>query len=68
MTCAACVNRVERGLGKLEGVALASVNLATERARVVYDPEKTTPRPCWKRYGKRAIPRRWPRLNWALPA
>ncbi|WP_425277001.1 heavy metal translocating P-type ATPase [Meiothermus ruber] len=43
MTCAACVNRVERGLGKLEGVALASVNLATERARVVYDPEKTTP-------------------------
>ncbi|MCX7803224.1 MAG: heavy-metal-associated domain-containing protein, partial [Meiothermus ruber] len=26
MTCAACVNRVERGLGKLEGVALASVN------------------------------------------
>nr|WP_190285872.1 cation transporter [Meiothermus taiwanensis] len=24
-------------------MALASVNLATERARVVYDPEKTTP-------------------------
>lgn len=43
MTCAACVNRVERGLGKLEGVELASVNLATERARVVYDPEKTSP-------------------------
>ena len=43
MTCAACVHRVERGLGKLEGVELARVNLATERARVVYDPEKTSP-------------------------
>jgi len=43
MTCAACVNRVERGLEKVEGVVLASVNLATEHARVVYDPQKTTP-------------------------
>ncbi|MFF0515559.1 heavy metal translocating P-type ATPase [Streptomyces sp. NPDC004250] len=33
MTCAACVNRVEKKLGKLEGVT-ASVNLATGRARV----------------------------------
>ncbi len=43
MTCAACVSRVERGLRKLEGVEAASVNLATEKASVVYDPEKTTP-------------------------
>lgn len=33
MTCAACANRVERKLNKLEGVA-ATVNYATERARV----------------------------------
>ncbi|WP_405621128.1 heavy metal translocating P-type ATPase [Streptomyces sp. NBC_00076] len=33
MTCAACVNRVEKKLGKLEGVT-ATVNLATGRARV----------------------------------
>ncbi|MFE9726809.1 heavy metal translocating P-type ATPase [Streptomyces sp. NPDC005794] len=33
MTCAACVSRVERTLGKLEGVT-AEVNLATGRARV----------------------------------
>ena len=33
MTCAACVRRVERKLGKLEGVE-ASVNLATDSARV----------------------------------
>ncbi|AWN21833.1 heavy metal translocating P-type ATPase [Deinococcus irradiatisoli] len=38
MTCAACVGRVERGLSKLDGVQEASVNLATERASVTYDP------------------------------
>ncbi|GIW36808.1 MAG: ATPase [Meiothermus sp.] len=43
MTCAACVNRVERGLKKVEGVELAQVNLATEQARIAYDPDKTTP-------------------------
>jgi cation-transporting P-type ATPase A/B/Cu+-exporting ATPase len=35
MTCAACVGRVERKLGKLDGVR-AVVNLATERALVEY--------------------------------
>ncbi|BBF99132.1 cation-transporting P-type ATPase A/B/Cu+-exporting ATPase [Pseudonocardia autotrophica] len=35
MTCAACVGRVERKLGKLDGVR-ATVNLATERATVEY--------------------------------
>ncbi|HEY2022857.1 heavy metal translocating P-type ATPase [Paraburkholderia sp.] len=34
MTCAACATRVERALSKVPGVARASVNLATERARV----------------------------------
>ena len=38
MTCASCVRRVERTLGKVEGVASASVNLANERATVTYDP------------------------------
>ena len=33
MTCAACANRIERKLNKLEGVA-ATVNYATEKARV----------------------------------
>ena len=41
MTCASCVARVERGLGKLDGVVEASVNLATEKARVVFDPART---------------------------
>ncbi len=34
MTCASCVARVEKALGRTEGVLSASVNLATERARV----------------------------------
>ena len=42
MTCASCVGRVERGLGKVEGVKTASVNLATERATVRFDPARTS--------------------------
>jgi P-type Cu+ transporter len=38
MTCASCVNRIERFLGKADGVQEASVNLATERATVRFDP------------------------------
>jgi P-type Cu+ transporter len=39
MTCAACSARVERALRKLEGVESAAVNLATEKATVVFDPQ-----------------------------
>ncbi|MGW4398607.1 heavy metal translocating P-type ATPase [Amycolatopsis nivea] len=38
MTCAACAARVERSLGKLDGVR-ATVNYATERATVHYPPD-----------------------------
>ncbi len=34
MTCASCVRRVERALGKVPGVETASVNFASETARV----------------------------------
>lgn len=34
MTCASCVARIERSLGKVEGVRSVSVNLATERADI----------------------------------
>ena len=36
MTCASCVGRVEKALRTVEGVASASVNLATERAEVAF--------------------------------
>jgi len=43
MTCASCSARVERTLGRLEGVAEATVNLATEQATVVFDPARLSP-------------------------
>ena len=39
MTCAACANRIERKLNRLDGVA-AAVNFATEQASVDYDPSR----------------------------
>ena len=41
MTCASCVNRIERYLRKVDGVVEANVNLATERASIVARPEVT---------------------------
>lgn len=41
MTCAACANRIEKGLSKIEGVEKANVNFALESSTIVYDPEKT---------------------------
>ena len=38
MTCASCVSRVEKVLKKVPGVETASVNLATESARIMYAP------------------------------
>ncbi|MDD1748120.1 MAG: heavy metal translocating P-type ATPase, partial [Methanomassiliicoccales archaeon] len=40
MTCATCAQTIQRSLEDLQGVESANVNLATERATVVYDPEK----------------------------
>src|SRR5215467_6825676 len=42
MTCASCVRRIEKALGKVDGVSAASVNLATEQAHVVFDPDRTS--------------------------
>jgi Cu+-exporting ATPase len=38
MTCATCALRVEKGLKATPGVSAATVNLATEKAAVSYDP------------------------------
>jgi Cu+-exporting ATPase len=42
MTCASCANRVERRLNKLDGVT-ATVNYATEKARVEFDAAAVAP-------------------------
>ena len=42
MTCASCVNKVEKALGSVKGVVRAGVNFATERASVEYIPEEVS--------------------------
>jgi Cu+-exporting ATPase len=39
MTCASCAQRIEKVIGKLEGIDSVSVNLATEKATVSYHPQ-----------------------------
>ncbi|MHB8599383.1 MAG: heavy metal translocating P-type ATPase [Ktedonobacteraceae bacterium] len=41
MTCASCAMRIEKGLKKVPGVKDSSVNLATEKATVTFDPAQT---------------------------
>ncbi len=38
MTCASCVAHIEKAVGKLVGVKTVSVNLATEKADILYEP------------------------------
>lgn len=44
MTCAACVNVVEKSISKGDGVAAVEVSLGTERAKVSYDANQTNQR------------------------
>ncbi|SFX80739.1 Cu+-exporting ATPase [Thermoactinomyces sp. DSM 45891] len=41
MTCAACANRIEKGLSKIDGVVEANVNFISEQVTVSYDPVQT---------------------------
>ena len=64
MHCSACATRIQRALGRLPAVASASVNLATTRAYVAYDPGRArseSPVRCRQRYGLHRHPRGpWP--------
>lgn len=40
ITCQVCVNKIERKVGKLEGVKKIAVNLANSRGKILYDSEK----------------------------
>ena len=42
MHCAACSARIEKIVGNLAGIETCSVNLATEEARVQFDPSTTS--------------------------
>ncbi|TVQ23372.1 MAG: cation-translocating P-type ATPase, partial [Spirochaetaceae bacterium] len=42
MSCASCVASVESMLGAMDGIETAQVNFATEKVKVVFDPQKVT--------------------------
>ncbi|MGB6779569.1 MAG: heavy metal translocating P-type ATPase [Planococcus citreus] len=52
MTCAACSNRVEKSLSKVDGVKSAAVNPANEKATIVFDASKTSVDELISRVGK----------------
>jgi Cu+-exporting ATPase len=43
MSCASCAANVDRTLGKLDGVESSQVNFASEKVKVVFDPDRVTP-------------------------
>ncbi|MFB6469432.1 heavy metal translocating P-type ATPase [Cytobacillus sp. Hz8] len=42
MTCAACATRIEKNISKVPGIQKANVNLATEKASVVFNPSEAS--------------------------
>ncbi len=44
MSCSSCVERIETGLSKLEGVEEASINFAAEKGTVLYDSSRISAR------------------------
>ncbi len=42
MHCASCVRVIEHAVGKIDGVEKCTVNLATEKTTVTYNPQKVT--------------------------
>ena len=41
MTCASCARAVEKAIQKLPGTIEVTVNPASEKARIVYNPDET---------------------------
>ncbi|GMR04930.1 MAG: heavy metal translocating P-type ATPase [Thermodesulfobacteriota bacterium] len=43
MSCASCASKIEKGLSKTSGIKKASVNFATEKVTISYDPKEVAP-------------------------
>jgi Cu+-exporting ATPase len=42
MSCASCVERIETGLSRLEGIKEVSINFAGEKGNILYDPSRVS--------------------------
>jgi copper chaperone CopZ len=56
MTCGNCVKHVTKALGKVPGVAEPSVDLASGRVELNYDPTQSTPEAIAEALGKAGYP------------
>ena len=59
MSCTACEQRIERALGRVEGVVRSSADHQAGQVRVVFDPARTseqTVRGCIERAGYGVLP------------
>jgi len=68
MHCASCVSRVEKGLTSLAGVVSASVNLASQQARVEFNPQTVGPAELKAAVSQSGYRAGEPRLESAFPA
>ena len=66
MTCANCVATIERNLKKLDGVQQASVNLATERASLEYDPTQLSQKAILERIRRAGYDVAWAETEWTI--
>lgn len=57
MTCAACANRIEKRLRKVQGVQEVHVNLTTNKARVAFDPSQTNDQEIMTKSNSSVFPR-----------
>ena len=66
MSCAACVNKVEKALKRLDGVSDAHVNLATSSAAIDYDPSRVRLEEMAKAVGGIGYEVSWDRLEFLV--
>ncbi|MDR3020563.1 MAG: heavy metal translocating P-type ATPase, partial [Treponema sp.] len=52
MSCASCAGRIEKALCEINGIEKVSVNIASEKAAVTYDPQKVRERAIREAVGK----------------
>ena len=66
MTCAACSNRIEKVLNKMDDVD-AGVNLTTEKASVDYNPDSVSLDEITGRIEDIGYGIRYEKVSWILP-
>ncbi|MBL5864820.1 cation transporter [Heyndrickxia sporothermodurans] len=67
MHCSACATRIEKVVTKMDGVLKVNVNLATEKGRVMFDPNQTSKLQILNKIKKLDLNRLFPEIQVILP-